>query len=117
MREGDQDTYTAIIGGLTAVDSGAEAAGSLRLTAAAPNPFRETTRVAFAGAAGDRLRAAVYDVSGRHVRDLDPPVAGGAGALVWDGRDANGRPAQSGFYFLHAEDGSASASARVLLLR
>lgn len=45
MCEGNQDTYTAIIGGTTAAPPPAAGLAGLRLAAAAPNPFREETRL------------------------------------------------------------------------
>jgi hypothetical protein len=41
----------------------------------------------------------------------------GAGAVRWDGRDDAGRRAASGVYFLSLETGTATATAKVVLLR
>jgi hypothetical protein len=116
-RDGDQDTYTAVIGGATAAEGLPAAAAGLRLAAATPNPFRDVTQVSFAGAAGEQVGAAVYDATGRRLRRLSAGALGGSGTLVWDGRDEQGRAAQSGLYFIRVEDGAARAAARVLLLR
>jgi hypothetical protein len=60
------------------------------------NPARGSVRFALP-AASHGCRLALLDPQGRLVRTLD--AAPGAATLVWDGRDANGRPARAGVYF------------------
>jgi hypothetical protein len=62
---------------------------------------------------------AVYDATGRRVRDLADGVAPGSGprTLLWDGRDAAGRPVPSGLYWVRLRAGHASPRVRLLVLR
>lgn len=70
-----------------------------------PNPFRETVEIRLAGAGSGHapMRALVYDVSGRRVRDLGLSARG----FSWDGRSDRGRPVPGGVYFarLQGPDG------------
>jgi hypothetical protein len=70
-----------------------------------PNPFNPTTAIRYTvPAGGGDVRIAVYDVSGRLVREL---VGGhqeeGQHSVVWDGRDAFGHELASGVYFYRFE--------------
>lgn len=70
------------------------------LSAAVPNPFRATTRIAFdlpRHVGGASLT--VLDAAGRRVRDFTLDGASGEGAVVWDGRDGSGRRVAAGVYF------------------
>lgn len=71
---------------------------SLRIV---PNPFHSVTAVSFTLQAGTAVKAGVYDVSGRLVRELmNGTGAAGRNALVWDGRESNGKNAAAGLYLL-----------------
>ncbi len=74
-----------------------------------PNPFRASTAVAFALARPGPVDAAVYDVMGREVRVLAGGLRLEAGTqrLVWDGRDAAGREAGAGVYFVRVRTSTA----------
>jgi hypothetical protein len=65
--------------------------------AAWPNPFRDELRLRLSRP-GD-FRLAVLDVTGRQIRTLQG-FFDGTNDLVWDGRDARGRPVPAGLYFL-----------------
>ncbi len=82
---------------------------------AAPNPSRGRVEIRIPRApAGQAARAEIYDVTGRRIREID----GIASGLVWDGRDAEGRPAPAGTYFARVRTASgAEASARMVLIR
>jgi hypothetical protein len=57
-----------------------------------------------AGAAGGAVRLSVVDLRGRVRRVLaDGARFGGAGAVVWDGRDAAGHPVPPGIYVVRLE--------------
>jgi len=72
------------------------------LRAIKPNPFRAGVEVAFTLGRRGVVDLVVYDVLGREVRAvarrlrLEP----GPQSLSWDGRDARGREAGPGFYFV-----------------
>jgi len=57
---------------------------------------------------------AVYDLSGRKLRTIHD-VANGA--IVWDGRDDDGRLVKPGIYFVRVEAGGRAAVARVALIQ
>jgi hypothetical protein len=83
-----------------------------------PNPSGGASRIAFLLPAAERVRLALFDVTGRRVRvlrDADSPA--GWNAEIWDGRDAAGRRAPSGIYFARVDAGGHSAVARVLRAR
>lgn len=69
------------------------------LQAAAPNPFRQSTRVAFSLERGGVMDLGVYDVTGRRVATLAAGYAApGSHVADWDGRTDAGRPAPVGIY-------------------
>jgi hypothetical protein len=76
-----------------------------------PNPFRSSTRVMVQNArdAAPVRSLRIYDVAGRLCREIS--LRNGREAS-WDGRDATGRPAPNGVYFIAGE-----AAARVRVVR
>ncbi|GJM43997.1 MAG: hypothetical protein DHS20C21_08390 [Gemmatimonadota bacterium] len=65
-----------------------------------PNPFRDRVQFSFELRSPDSIELAVYDVAGRHVRDLaQGPRAAGPHQIAWDGRDASGRRVPAGVYY------------------
>lgn len=81
-----------------------------------PNPFNPVTRIGFALPQAGPARLAVFTLEGRLVRDLaDQVFPAGYSELVWDGRDATGRPAASGVY-LYALDVNGRRETRKLTL-
>ena len=94
-----------------------ECAQSALVQALFPNPFGHMLSVDLAPAR-DHLpvRAAVYDVRGRLVRDLatiDVPVRT---RLQWDGRDNNGRRVASGAYIISIDSKTRTETRKVILL-
>ena len=60
----------------------------------------------------------IHDARGARVRRLfSGSLDGGERALAWDGRDAQGRSAASGVYFVRAQVGSAQLTGRVVIVR
>ncbi|MFN0149270.1 MAG: FlgD immunoglobulin-like domain containing protein [bacterium] len=91
---------------------------TLRLHAAWPNPTTGATRVAFDIAAPQRIRLAVYAVTGERVRSLfEGRSPAGASEFAWDGNDDLGRAVASGVYLLRAEGERVSASRKVVVTR
>lgn len=64
----------------------------------APNPFNPTTVFEFELPAAGSVELTIFDVQGRLLRRQAMHASGGRGALVWDGRDASGRPLAAGVY-------------------
>jgi len=96
----------------------AEASGDVTFFVPMPNPAHgEVTFRYFLPTALD-LRATLFDVSGRRVREWRVPArAAGGGQLVWSGDREAGGAAPSGAYFLRLSAGRFLATQRVLWLR
>lgn len=96
----------------------APAEAAARFRGALANPCRPGARVGFALARPGRVRLNVYDAAGRLVRTLvDADHAAGDHAPAWDGRDARGRAAASGTYFVELAAGEVRESAKLVLVR
>jgi agmatine deiminase len=82
-----------------------------------PNPFSETTRIAYDIATDGRVVVGVYDVSGAHVVTLgDGYQAAGRKSVEWDGRGMNGRRLPAGvYYFVIRSQGNFATGKMVLL--
>ncbi|MFN8177082.1 MAG: S8 family serine peptidase [bacterium] len=76
----------------------------------APNPFSQTTQIAFRMPQAGSVTLGIYDVAGRRVRTLAQNVRFGPGdhRVLWDGRTGDGRPAAAGVYFARLQAGTAS---------
>jgi len=105
-RLGDLDVLLGESGGSEALD-----AGFLSLGQAWPNPFQPADqgelRFSLELRASRKLKAEIFDVSGRRVALLHEGWSlPGTRELVWNGRDDEGRDMASGVYFLRldAED-------------
>jgi hypothetical protein len=72
------------------------------LRAVKPNPFRSEVEVAFTLGRPGAVDLVVFDVLGREVRAVarGTRLAAGPQSLRWDGRDAGGREAGAGLYFV-----------------
>lgn len=80
-----------------------------------PNPFRETTTIAYEVEQPGVVTLDVFDVRGRRVRTLvegHKPV--GTHHLVWDGTDAAGVPVASGLYLYRLRVGDRMTSKQAL---
>lgn len=74
--------------------------GPLADLGAAPNPFRERTRIQFLLGEAARVEAAVFDIAGRRIRRFPAEfLEPGPGVYTWDGVDDAGRRAAAGLYF------------------
>lgn len=75
-----------------------------RIESAVPNPFRESTDVAFrltAAAARGAVRLEIFDPSGRRVGGMiETPVRPGANVWSWNGRNDGGGSVHAGVYFV-----------------
>jgi hypothetical protein len=78
------------------------AAEPLVLRQNVPNPFNPQTEIAFTLASPGPARVEIFDVRGQRVRLLAEGILQeGAHRLIWDGRNASGRPVASGTYIYH----------------
>jgi hypothetical protein len=103
----------------TVTDAGPPAMpSSFALHQNVPNPFNPTTRIRFDLPEAADVRLAIYDVSGRKIRELaSGATAAGAREVTWDGRDAAGRAAASGIYFYRLDAGRFTQTRKMILLR
>jgi hypothetical protein len=91
---------------------------ALALSPGSPNPFTDRTSLSLALPEASSAAVEIYDVSGRLVTMLvDGVLSAGENAVVWDGRDAQGRPAATGIYFCRAQVGEWHEARKVVLLR
>ncbi|MBM3323734.1 hypothetical protein FJY69_09705 [candidate division WOR-3 bacterium] len=80
----------------------------LVLDTIAPNPFvpgrGEVASIQLnAPTTGCRLTVGIYDLEGRHVRELLANAPGGYYDLKWDGTDALSRPQPAGIYLVNVK--------------
>ncbi|MFQ5510831.1 MAG: choice-of-anchor B family protein [Candidatus Krumholzibacteriia bacterium] len=91
---------------------------ALSLRQNVPNPFNPSTAITYDLPAAGRVRLAVYDPLGRHVRTLvDGVRPAGVATATWNGTDDNGRPAASGVYFCRLTVDGQSRTRQMLLLK
>jgi Spy/CpxP family protein refolding chaperone len=83
-----------------------------------PNPFNPETTIRFQLPEPASVRLTVYDLQGAQVRSLDlGRLDAGSHQTVWDGQDAQGRPAASGTYLYRLDGPARSETGRMTLLR
>ena len=89
------------------------------LKAASPNPFAETTSIAYSvPTGGGFVDILVYDVNGREVRSLvRERMDSGAGFAVWDGFDNAGERVASGVYFARLDIDGLTACGKLIMLK
>ena len=88
------------------------------LLAPHPNPFNPHTTIPFSLAEAQRVRIAVFDVSGRRIALLaDESYPAGAHETVWLGRDDAGERAATGVYFARMETRGGALTRKLVLLR
>ena len=87
-----------------------------------PNPFNPRTVISFwlptSLAQASIVRLLVYNAAGQLVREL--PTGGqapGYHAVVWDGRDTEGRPVATGIYIYLLETDTATSARRMTLAK
>ena len=124
LRVNAASTYSESSGGsaesaFTWNGSTAAAVDRLTLIAAEPNPFRSGTTVRFATPSSvDRHAVAVFDVTGRRVKQLSAgPLAVGTHAVSWDGRDDAGRAVAAGVYLVRVKVADETTTAKLVHLR
>lgn len=83
-----------------------------------PNPFNPETAIPYYLPSEMEIDLRVYDVLGRLTAVLEKgPKPAGSYTCVWDGRQANGRQAANGAYFIRLKVGNFSLTKRVLLIK
>ncbi len=113
-----EDVWLVKLGAETGVEEVGFVRESRPSVRSSPNPFRREVRIEWQTDAGSDANLAIYDVTGRKVRDLS--VASGVSGIQtvrWDGRDEIGRQVPAGIYFCRLAAGDLSATEKVILLR
>ena len=90
-----------------------------------PNPYTPQTGLLLTipfrviGGTGGSIDVTVHDVSGRLVfrTAVAAPAGGGFGSVSWDGRDARGRPAATGVYFVRINGLGIDDARQIVLVR
>jgi len=80
-----------------------------------PNPCVFRTRLSFDLPAGTGYRIAIYDVTGRHVRDIIGQARRGDETVYWDCRDRRGIRVSAGVYPYCLESSSGKFSGTILV--
>lgn len=89
-----------------------------RRLAVHPNPMADRVTARMTLTRGGPVQAAVYDLAGRRVREFLVDPGGAADCdVTWDGRDASGRSAAAGLYFLKVRTPDGEAVGRIVRLR
>jgi len=112
------DIYAIQVLATATLDVRDPGATALRFARPHPNPARDplTLRYALAREAGVTL--AVFDPSGRRVRQLvSGSEAAGEHVVVWDLRDERGNPVGAGVYFAELESGGESRIQKVMRVK
>jgi hypothetical protein len=88
------------------------------LAPAIPNPFSNSTVIAYGIAVDSRVTVRIYEATGRLVSVLvDSGQAAGNHFAAWNGTDDTGRRVASGIYFCRLAAGPATRTQRIVLLR
>jgi hypothetical protein len=110
------DAAGAVVACLTSTGIRSEAMHDGTGVVAAPNPFRDETRIAFVLHREGIVRVEVFDLHGRRVRLLAyAPFGEGTHVVTWDGRDAHEERVPSGVYFVRISGKETTLTERVVM--
>ena len=94
------------------------APGQFSVSQNVPNPFNPRTAIPFAVSSEIRVSVEVYDILGRRIAVLaDEVFAPGTHRVIWESRDASGRPVSSGIYFYRVSAGDMVVTKKMVLMR
>ncbi len=89
-----------------------------RLDQNTPNPFVGGTTIKFAVPTNGRVKVAVYDVTGKLVKDLANRVmTPGEYSVTWDGRDSRNKEVGPGIYFYTFATPKGSIQKKMVVLK
>ena len=81
-----------------------------------PNPFSHATTIRYNLPVADRVSIDIYDTAGRLVRELSNGYQNaGTHAVVWNGRDGNGRRLPAGVYFCRLNANGSTRTTRTVI--
>jgi hypothetical protein len=109
------DTFSQ---GSSSVTEGIGGDSPVKLYGCSPNPFNPTTTIRFDLKEPRSVTVSVYSVGGQRVATiLDGELSPGLHALVWNGRDSNGREVRSGTYFYRVDTGLFHETRRMTVIK
>ena len=83
-----------------------------------PNPFNPSTTISFRNSKAMKIKLDIYTINGTHIKTLfNEYLYPGTHQFKWDGTDKHDDPVSSGVYFYKCDNGNASATKRMILLR
>lgn len=83
-----------------------------------PNPAPGSTRLRLEMSRDGEVQIDIRDIAGRHVIELlRGRVPAGRHVIVWDARNASGRPVASGLYLVRLEWPAGTATHRLMVVR
>jgi hypothetical protein len=83
-----------------------------------PNPANPTARIDFSLAHPADVVLDIFDVRGRHIRNLFAGhLVAGDQAVVWNGLDDRGHGVESGVYFVHVRIGQQRHISKLTITR
>jgi hypothetical protein len=83
-----------------------------------PNPFNPSTTIKYSLPKKADIRLNIYDILGRHIVTLvNNTKSAGEYEIIWDGKDALGKPVSSGIYFYCLEADGVTESRKMILLK
>ena len=108
----------ATLGSLTAPLQLSDSSLDFALAQNHPNPFNNSTTVAYTLAERGQARLVIYNRLGQQCRLLYEGLHdAGESSVTWDGTDDSGRPLAAGLYLVELTAGSQRQSRKMVLLR
>lgn len=102
----------------TALEHTASPALFTGITAATPNPARESVSLGYSLAQAGPVTLEVFDLAGRSVVTLlNGETGSGIHNLIWNLRDSGNRPVPAGFYVARFTGGGTTATTRFMVVR
>lgn len=119
-RSGSPDVYAlqVLAAGGTQTGVPQSTPPAVALAPAFPNPARGSLTLRFVLPHDSVVGLAVYDVSGRRVRELvSGERPGGENVIAWDMRDEHGRDVAAGIYFARLEAGQSTFTQKLVRMK
>jgi len=83
-----------------------------------PNPFNPSTTITFSLPKQMKAKLKVYNLKGQLVKELvNGTIPKGRHKVVWDGKNAQGKSAASGIYFIRLDTGGRVITRKAMLLK